>query len=343
MSEKIGIFGGTFNPFHRGHLNSLQTVLKRANLSKIYVVPAAQNPLKREVEGPSPKQRLEILEIALRDYKDKFVIDDQELNKGGVSYTIETVRHYVSKLGSDNVFLILGADAFQDFDLWKNFEDLLKESNILVTTRPNSPLPLNVKEFPAGVQPFIKDFDFSGIAKLKSGRKIQFVQLKDVDVSATQIRKRLRSGRNVDNAIALDVENYLKQNDIYPLLSKKIADFEQFTRFCGQIMFDKKAIGVKGFDLRNIDSPTEYSLIASGTSARTTAALADNIVKLVKDEYGAYPLSVEGIDEGRWVLIDFGALIIHIFFEAVRQDYRLEDLWKRGKDLNLVDQEKSEK
>lgn len=336
MSEKIGIFGGTFNPFHMGHLNSIRTVMKRAELDKIYVVPASQNPLKKDEDMPSPEDRLEMVKIALRD-EDDIVIDDQEIRRGDVSYTIETLRYYVSKFGSENVYLIMGADAFGDLDLWKNYEDILKETNVLVTTRPNSVLPLSISEFPKGIQGFVKDFNYSGVATLKTGRKIQFLQLKDVDVSASSVRKKLRSGKSVDKALAIEVEKYIKEKELYSPISGKIPDFEKFTGFCSQVMFDKKAINVKGYDLRKVQAPSEYALICSGTSTRTSSALAENIRRAVKEEYGVNPLSVEGMDEGRWVLLDYGSLIIHIFYELVRNEYRLEDLWKTAKPLGLQD------
>jgi len=78
-------------------------------------------------------------------------------------------------------------------------------------------------------------------------------------------------------------------------------------------------------------------LIASGTSTRHAASLAENVVQAVKEEYNVLPQSVEGVDEGRWVVIDYGSLIVHVFYDFVRQEYSLEKLWKDGKDLNLKD------
>lgn len=338
MKNKIGIFGGTFNPFHMGHLNSIQTVFKKFGLSKIFVVPTFQNPLKKEGLIPDSKHRLEIVRLALKDMGDKFIIDDQEIKKSDVTYSIETIRYYASEFGPENIYFIMGADSFQELDLWKDYEEILKKTNLIVTTRPNTLLPLTVNEFPEKLQHFISEFDFSGVAKLKTGRLIHFIQLQDLDISSSQVRKKIQAGRAVDSSLSMEVEKYIKENDIYPLISKKISDVDKFLRFCAQILFDKKAIGVKGFDLRKIDAPSEYTLIASGTSPRAASALAENIVRSVKEEYGVNPISLEGAEEGRWVLVDYGMLIVHIFFEPVRTEYRLEDLWKRGIDLGLQDE-----
>ena len=337
MAEKIGIFGGSFNPIHNGHLNSLRTVMKKNKLSRVFVVPNNQNPLRKtETDMPSAKDRIEMVKRAIKDEKNVFV-DDQEVTRGGPSYSIETIRYYESKFGSENIYFIMGADSFQDLDQWKNFEDILKSTNIIVTTRPQSELPFEIEEFPKGVQPFIRTFEPNGVAKLKTGRQISYTQLDDLDISATQIRKRLKLGRSADQFISFEVEQYIKEQDLYAPLKNKIPDFATFTQFCAQVLFDRKAIGVKGFDLTNMAASSEYTLIASGTSTRQTAAFAEQIVRAVKEEFNVLPLSYEGEEEGRWVLLDYGALIIHLFYDFVRQEYRLEDLWKDGKDMQLTD------
>ena len=94
---------------------------------------------------------------------------------------------------------------------------------------------------------------------------------------------------------------------------------------------------VKGYDLTKMSAPSEYAVIASGTSTRHAASMAENLVVAVKEEYNVLPQSVEGIDEGRWVLVDYGSLIIHLFYDFVRQEYSLENLWREGIDLGLKD------
>ena len=89
--------------------------------------------------------------------------------------------------------------------------------------------------------------------------------------------------------------------------------------------------------MTRLTAPSEFVVIASGTSTRHAAAMAENVVMAVKEEYNVLPQSVEGIDEGRWVLVDYGSLIVHIFYDFVRQEYSLENLWREGKDLGLKD------
>lgn len=334
MEEKIGIYGGSFNPVHAGHLNSLRTVLKKNKLNKIFLVPNSKNPLKDAEDVPSAEHRVNMLKLAIKDDA-QFFVDEQEVVRGGVSYSIETVRFYESKYGSENVYFIMGADTFENIDQWKNFEDILKAVNLIVTTRPKSDLPYSVEDFPKGVQALVKSLDPAGKVKLKTGRDIYYTQLEDIDISATEVRKKLKLSRPVESFLTYEVEKYIKENSIYAPLKIKIPDFLKFTHFCSQVLVSKKAITVKALDLNNTTAPSEYVVIASGTSTKQAVSLGESVLKAVKEEFGVYPISIEGMEEGRWVLIDYGALIVHVFYDYVRSEYQLEKLWAGGKDLNI--------
>jgi len=333
---RVGIFGGSFNPPHMGHINSLLTVHKKAGLEKIHVVPAAQNPLKMQVAGPTTEQRLELVKLALTSYGKQFVVDDQEIKRGGLSYTIDTVLNLRKEISAEDLFLIIGADQFEEFSQWKDYQKILTEANLIVTTRPGWDIPQEADELPEYLKALIAEYDFNFI-ELTTGRNVQFIRLQDVEISATEVRKLLRQGRPVDKVLPLAVENYIKENKLYRPIGEKVGDFEKFTEFCSRVLFDKKAIQVRGFDLTTLSAPTEYSLIASGTSTRHAVSLAENVVDAVKEEYNVLPLSVEGFEEGRWVLVDYGSLIVHVFYDFVRQEYSLEKLWKDGREMNLKD------
>lgn len=333
---KIGIFGGSFNPPHMGHLNAIQTVAKKAGLGKVHIVPAAQNPLKTPVEGPTPEQRVELTRLAFSQYGDAYYIDDQEIMRGGMSYTVDTVMNLRQKYDANDLYLIVGADKFEELAQWKDYQKILTETNLIVTTRPGYDMPESLEEMPGFLKPMVSDFDFNFI-ELNTGRNIQFITLRDVEISSSELRKWLRSGKPVEKYLPLAVESYIKEHRLYRNLGDRIGDYEKFTKFCADVLFSKKGINVRGFDLTQISAPSEYTLIASGTSTRHAAAMAENIAMAVKEEYNVHPQSVEGIDEGRWVLVDYGSLIIHIFYDFVRQEYNLENLWREGKDMGLKD------
>lgn len=333
---KVGIFGGSFNPPHNGHVNSLSTVQKKMGFDLIHIVPNNQNPLKIPMDSPEGKHRLEMCRQAFSSYGKAFNIDDCELQRGGKSYTIDTVKELLKKYKSNELFLILGADNFETFSQWKDYKKLLELVNIVVTTRPGYQVPDSEKEWPDYLSSFVADSDF-GTLELKTGRSIEFITLNDFDISSSELRKKLRLGRPAEKFLPLAVESYIKTNNLYKVTKEKISDYKKFSEFCAQVLFDKKAIAVRGFDLQNQVSLCDFSLVASGTSTRHASSMAENLVKAVKDEFNAYPLSVEGIDEGRWVVVDYGNLIVHLFYDFVRQEYRLEDLWKSGTELQLKD------
>lgn len=333
---KIGIFGGSFNPPHMGHINSIQTVAKKLGLSKVHVVPAAQNPLKTPVEGPTPEQRVELTKMAFAQYGDTYFVDDQEIKRGGLSYTIDTILNLRKEYEANDLFLIIGADKFEELSQWKDYQKILSEVNIVVTTRPGYDVPESLEEMPGYLKPIVADFDFNFI-ELTTGRSIQFITLRDIEVSSTELRKWLRTGKPVEKYLPLAVESFVKEHKLYRNLGDRIGDYQKFTEFCANILFSKKGINVRGFDLTQTSAPSEFTLITSGTSTRHAAAMAENIAIAVKEEYNVHPQSVEGIEEGRWVLVDYGSLIIHIFYDFVRQEYNLESLWREGKDLGLKD------
>src|SRR6185312_3634157 len=339
---RVGIFGGSFNPPHMGHLTSLQTVLKKAGLGQIRVIPAAQNPLKVQTEGPTPEQRFKMTELALQGWGDQFVVDDVEIKRGGKSYTIDTIKYLRKTIAADDLYLIIGMDKLDELDQWKDFPGILKEANLIVTSRPGFFFPESENELPEILREQVLEFDFNFI-ELKTGRNIQFLKLEDVAISGTELRKWLRVGRNVTKYMPLAIETYIKEQGLYRHMGEKINDYQKFTEFCGNALFARKAIQVRGYDLRQMSAPAEFALTASGTSTRHAASLAENMIRAVKDEYNIFPQGVEGIDEGRWVVVDYGSLMVHIFYDFVRQEYSIEKLWKDGIDLGLKDPDADKK
>ena len=170
------------------------------NLEKIVVIPAAQNPLKPATEGPTDAQRLEIVRLGVAEFP-YLEVDDRELRRGGVSYTVDTIEEYSKEVAPEDLYLIVGLDAFENLDKWKDYEKLLSLTNLIVVTRPNHQLPFTETDLPEGLRPLVAAFDRQYIA-LNSGRSIEFVRLNDMDISATEVRKRLRTNRNTDRHLS---------------------------------------------------------------------------------------------------------------------------------------------
>lgn len=333
MAKQIGIFGGSFNPFHHGHLNSVLEIFEKVNLNKIILVPSFQSPLRKQVDGPSAEQRLSLVKAGIQGHEDRLEVSDVEIRRQGVSYTIDTLKELKKKEEAE-YFLIIGLDQFYKFDQWKNYLEILNEAQLVVTSRPGQIMPFGISDFPAGLVPQVVDFDGKR-AMLKNENTIDFVQLDDVDLSATDIRKKIRSGQSIHGMVPFETQKQIDQEGFYKNWKQKIGDFAEFTLFCAQFLESKSGINVQAYDLREVSSTTEFSLVASGTSTRSSAALAENLMDAVHEEYGVWPQGSEGITEGRWIVLDYGSLMVHIFYDFVRLEYRMENLWKNGKMMEI--------
>tara|TARA_B100001248_G_C27399050_1_gene468338 strand:+ start:7200 stop:8234 length:1035 start_codon:yes stop_codon:yes gene_type:complete len=333
--NKVGIFGGSFNPLHLGHINSVISVAEKMSLEKVFVIPAYQNPNKDPVDGPSANERLKMAEIGFQPYLDFVEVVDVEIQRKGNSYTIDTLNMYAEHFNAEELHLIIGADAFYGFDRWKDYQEILKKCNLVVTSRPGMQLPFSQKDLPKGIQDFVAAFDRNYI-ELTTGRHIEFIRIEDVDASATDIRKKLRNGLRVEKFLSFEVENFIKENELYKPLDSRISDFRAFTMKVAESLWQKSCIGLRAFDLTDIEAPSEYTIICSGTSSKHVSSMANLLIQEIKNEYGVLPVGLEGLREGRWVLLDYGSLIIHVFYDYVRQEYGLENLWKEGKEIDLT-------
>jgi len=188
--EKFGIFGGTFDPIHLGHLITARSVKEIRNLSKIIFIPANTSPLKQNVKSASPIHRLEMTRLAVEKY-DGFSVSDYEINRSGISYSIDTIK-YFKKL-CPNIDLIIGYDNFLVFDKWYLWEEILNLVNVVVLKR----------FFEQPIQNKIKLDNFV------------FIESPTIQISSTIIRERHSNNLPIDLLVTPEVLNYIKQNNIY--------------------------------------------------------------------------------------------------------------------------------
>ena len=143
-NDYIGVFGGSFDPIHKGHIESLKSVTEKLNLSKVLVIPNKVSPLK-DLSVASSLEKIKMLEIAFKDFKE-IEIEDYELKKEGPSFMIETLQYLEKKLGKKKHFLlIIGEDSFQSFHRWKNYQHIIKMTSLLVMNRPGLKNDLTTK------------------------------------------------------------------------------------------------------------------------------------------------------------------------------------------------------
>ncbi|MDA9729830.1 nicotinate (nicotinamide) nucleotide adenylyltransferase [SAR86 cluster bacterium] len=212
MSKKdyIGIFGGSFDPIHKGHIESLKSVTKKLKLSKVLVIPNKVSPLK-DLSVASSMEKIKMLEIAFKDLKE-IEIEDYELKKEGPSFMIETLEYLGKKFGKKKHFLlIIGEDSFQSFHLWKNYQHILKMTSLLVMNRPGLNNDLTTKAIKLH-QGFIENT--YGDNNFKTG-KIYFIRIKPNSASSTHIRENMDDQSILAESLDDDVLKYLKEQKIY--------------------------------------------------------------------------------------------------------------------------------
>ena len=220
--KKIGLIGGTYNPIHKGHLHLATQAQKFFNLEKVVFIPAYRSPHKLTLEPISGEHRLAMLTLALEGLP-LFSIDKIEINKNEVSYTIETLKELKSNHPDWEMLLILGADAYQDIETWKQYSQLLNYCNILVGTRPGSKLQLSelVKNKLAKRVLGMKEGATNNTINEKNSTKneknigVTFFQISPLDISSKQIRQRINRGEEVKKLLPHSVDNYIMKHKLY--------------------------------------------------------------------------------------------------------------------------------
>ena len=212
MSKKdyIGIFGGSFDPIHKGHIESLKSVTEKLNLSKVLVIPNKVSPLK-DLSVASSLEKIKMLEIAFSDFKE-IEIEDYELKKEGQSFMIETLQYLDKKLGKKKHFLlIIGEDSFQSFHHWKNYQNIIKMTSILVMNRPTLNYDLTRKAI--GLHQDCIENSYQN-NNFKIG-KIYFIKIKPNPASSTHIRENIDNQSVLAESLDDSVLKYLQEQKIY--------------------------------------------------------------------------------------------------------------------------------
>jgi nicotinate-nucleotide adenylyltransferase len=212
---RIGLFGGTFDPIHWGHLRSAEEVSEALSLERVLFVPAFRPPHKKEEETTPARHRLQMVRLAVRK-NPHFRVSTVEIERGGISYSIDTLRYYArAAKGRDSYYFILGSDAFREIASWKDFKTLFSLCHFVVTSRPGSRDSNPLSQTPVAVQKlFCYDLK-SQIYRHGSGTALYFVKLTDIAISASGIRRRVQEGKSIRYLVPLEVETYIKKQGLY--------------------------------------------------------------------------------------------------------------------------------
>ena len=190
---KIGFLGGSFDPVHFGHLMAAQDAFEQYKLDRLVIVPAAQAPLKPSEVQSSAEDRLAMVRAAT-EWDTRFEVSDFELRKGGVSFTIDSARHFKSLYPNDQLYWVIGGDQLPQLHLWKDIEELAKLVEFIFLERPGYPV--------------------------KAAPSIPGLRLHRVDghllaISSTELRDRTRRSLSLDYFIPHKAIVYIRSKGLY--------------------------------------------------------------------------------------------------------------------------------
>ncbi len=219
---RVGLFGGTFDPIHNGHLWAAQEVKISFNLDQIYLIPAAVPPHKTRGMVASADDRLQMINLAIADLSG-ITVTDVELRRPGPSYTIDTVRHFKHMLKKvSQIFLMMGLDAFLEINTWKSYKELLEQIAFIVVARPTE-THSDAKQGWKILEDYFKsslstDYKLSAGANYymaKGKQPIYFCDVRALDISSTFIREKVKEKKPIENWVPRQVAEYIQLKGLY--------------------------------------------------------------------------------------------------------------------------------
>ena len=199
MNKKVAIYGGTFDPVHRGHIALADAACRECGLDRLIFMPDYISPFKQDKEVTSGQDRYRMLESILH-YNSAFSLSAYELTKEGPSYTIETLEHW-DRILDDEISFVLGFDSAVEVDTWCRGEDILRKFPLITAVRPGTDIS-------------------DGLAKIsalreKYGADISILNMDPVDASSTEIRKRVKEGKSISDLVMPETEEYIIEHNLY--------------------------------------------------------------------------------------------------------------------------------
>lgn len=186
---KLGVFGGSFDPVHIGHLIVAEAAADALRLDSVLFIPAHTQPFKQGAHGAAPEDRVAMLRLALAG-NPRFRLDTREIERGGVSYAVDTLRELAREFPKDELFLMVGADAARDLTKWREASEIANLASIVILSRP-------------------------GASRISTGIPTTRLTVPAIDLSATQVRKAVRQGRSVRYWVPQAVQEYIESHGLY--------------------------------------------------------------------------------------------------------------------------------
>ncbi len=209
----IGIYGGTFDPIHYGHLRPVLEVCEALEMSQVRFIPCGTPP-HRESPKATPLQRLSMVRAAIGD-EARFVVDDREIRREGPSYMVDTLRSLRGEYGETPLCLILGMDAYRQLDSWYEWQGIPELAHIVVMRRPGAGLHgINMQAEPRRLMRPRVTTDPRSLLQLPAG-KVYLQDITQLAISATHIRQSLSQGGDIRYLVPEAVRELILRQHIY--------------------------------------------------------------------------------------------------------------------------------
>ena len=208
---RVGLFGGSFDPVHNGHLRVAEEVREHFCLERLYFIPAFEQPLKQHVKVTAAADRLKMVEMAIRSNK-FFHASPVEIRRGGLSYSIETINSFAERHGE--VYFLVGLDAFSEIDRWKHYRRIFEQAHLVILVRPMHTKVNYADLLPYEVRPDVESIG-NNTYEHRSGKRIFFHPVTKLDVSSTMIRQLAHRGASIKYLVPYVVERFIKQGGLY--------------------------------------------------------------------------------------------------------------------------------
>jgi nicotinate-nucleotide adenylyltransferase len=189
--QRIGLYGGSFDPVHLGHVLVGQAAIEELNLARLFYIPAARSPFKSDLQPAPAEQRLAMLRLALAG-RTNCEVEDIEIQRGGTSFTIDTVRYFATRFPDAKLFYLIGADNVTSLPQWRAAAELAEQAEFVVIPRP-------------GEAPAVLPVPFRG----QQLRGFPF------GVSSSQIRARTKAGKPITSLVSPAVAEFVCNNQLY--------------------------------------------------------------------------------------------------------------------------------
>lgn len=219
---RAGLFGGTFNPIHKGHLMVAEQVLHRFSLDRLYIVPCRVPPHKFPVFLAPAAERVRMIQLAL-PADTRYCLSDVEIRREGRSYTIDTVDHFKARITPGAVlFLIMGLDAFLEIHTWKSHRRLLEAVQPVVVSRwvdggmhAGDDFNRMDRYIRSVLSRDCHHVEGQSWWQLAGKNKIHLLPTQPIDISSSQIRQRIREGKEIVDLVPPTVNAYIEQKELY--------------------------------------------------------------------------------------------------------------------------------